>query len=805
MKLSAACFRVWAGIAVASSLSPVYALGPQEVLILVNRDTGISSEIARMYQRLRNIPAENTLRLALGNDRHISRETYRTKVAPPVKKYLTEHPAIKCILTTSGFPYVILPTAGTEDGASVDNELAAVMREEPKDWNRWQPNPLYLRGQNSIGYNDPRAFQMVFAMRLDGPDLKTITRMVEDAIATEAAGLAGPVFGDTQGLTGKIGTQAMDLSIRRAIDRLSGAGFPATIDMNEADWKQPVGGVGEQAAGAAFYLGWYNLGNFQDIFGKQGLARGSIAWHIASGEAVNLWDANSKGWCVNLMRRGAAVTIGPAFEPYLSAFPKAEIFVEGLLMGRSVVESYWLSLPHVSWAMVILGDPLYQPFASKPRPALVARAYVTGNESHVPELNQTSSMLVQLQCIGPPGSGTPALNAAVEAGLGIATASGTVPIPALHAGQTAVVRIPAVRVKEYATGLFRVHLNTQSENESSRRIVVEGRTGFSTISGGVTRQSEMFVSPSGELVISGQPGNTYLTETTTLQTQRINTPEGWVITGAVFAPGGAHLVLMLVNPEKKVGMYAIVNTKLQNTQKAPAGTQFIRWLNKDTILVKGQTALAKFDINSGTSLPVFEPPGWKVGNLIPETNIQILGTPEGKFAIRNGGDDPREILQGVAVVRDQAVADDLSVFGGVDKQNQLWVQHGLGGRPEVVAKDVKQVNWGPISRRVLVEGADGTMRIYDGRDRSWTPMPLLTGGQWSSDENRLLFIEAERRDGSSVPLRLSLLTGRKLEHLCDLISVGDIGAVAFSKTGTKTFLLAGADGGLEVQLMALPR
>ncbi len=64
-----------------------------------------------------------------------------------------------------------------------------ILREQPGDRKRRQPNPLYLGGGNSYGVNDPRKLQMVFVVRLDGPDLKTITRMVEDAIAIEKSGL----------------------------------------------------------------------------------------------------------------------------------------------------------------------------------------------------------------------------------------------------------------------------------------------------------------------------------------------------------------------------------------------------------------------------------------------------------------------------------------------------------------------------------------------------------------------------------------------------------------------------------------
>jgi len=376
--------------------SPAWgAIDPSQLLVLVNKDVDISARVARMYQKWRSIPGGSILSLSLGADRQISPEQYWAKVAPPIKKFLEANPQIRCILTTSGVPYTIQAAEGNDPGAAFDNELAVILREESGSRQRFQPNPLFLDGGNSYGVTDPRKFGMVYVARLDGPDLPTITRMVEDALASEIVGLEGPVFGDAQGLDAITGYGVGDATIRAVVDRLSGAGFAATLDMKQESWKQPRGSVGTQAAGAAFYVGWYDLLNFQDIFGP-GLARGSIAWHIASQEAQDIWSPNGRGWCINLMRRGAAVTLGPVREPYVTAFPHGDIFVESLLSGQTIAESYWLALPHVSWAMVILGDPLYRPFGSGPKPSLVARAYVADNASHILEKGQTASLLVQV-------------------------------------------------------------------------------------------------------------------------------------------------------------------------------------------------------------------------------------------------------------------------------------------------------------------------------------------------------------------------------------------------------------------------
>jgi hypothetical protein len=60
-------------------------------------------------------------------------------------------------------------------------------------------------------------------------------------------------------------------------------------------------------------------------------------------------------------------TLGPVAEPYADAFPPPDLFFLRLAEGQyTLVESYFLCLPHLSWRMVLVGDPLYRPFKQGP-------------------------------------------------------------------------------------------------------------------------------------------------------------------------------------------------------------------------------------------------------------------------------------------------------------------------------------------------------------------------------------------------------------------------------------------------------
>jgi uncharacterized protein (TIGR03790 family) len=92
---------------------------------------------------------------------------------------------------------------------------------------------------------------------------------------------------------------------------------------------------------------------------------GAVAYHIASSECATLKRAGSQVWCKRMLEEGAAAVIGPVDEPYVQAFPVPEVFFGLLLEGRlTLAECYFAATPWLSWRMVLVGDPLYRPFAA---------------------------------------------------------------------------------------------------------------------------------------------------------------------------------------------------------------------------------------------------------------------------------------------------------------------------------------------------------------------------------------------------------------------------------------------------------
>jgi hypothetical protein len=69
-----------------------------------------------------------------------------------------------------------------------------------------------------------------------------------------------------------------------------------------------------------------------------------------------------------MLEHGVAATLGPVWEPKLAAFPLPDDFFSLLLTGRyNLVEAYYRTTPFSSWVMVLVGDPLYNPFKNDPQ------------------------------------------------------------------------------------------------------------------------------------------------------------------------------------------------------------------------------------------------------------------------------------------------------------------------------------------------------------------------------------------------------------------------------------------------------
>lgn len=353
------------------------ALTPSEILIVANRRVAEGVDLARYYGKKRGIPEENILVLDLPAGETCRRDDYERRIARPIRDRLAAvQPGgrIRCLAMMYGMPLKVAPgTRPTEpaearrhlnvdrierdERAALDSELA-VVKVVDAPVGGWIENPFYPGfARRSLAISKG---QVMMVSRLDGPDVAVVKRMIDDTILVETAGgLSGTAYFDARWSMAADSPQgayrAYDAAIHRAAKAVAESGrLRVVVDENDALF-QPG-----QCPDAALYCGWYHLGAYVDAFEWR---RGAVGFHVASSECSTLKRAGSQVWCKRMLEKGVCATIGPVNEPYLQAFPEPAIFFGLLTEGvLTLGECYMISLPYLSWQMVLVGDPLYRPF-----------------------------------------------------------------------------------------------------------------------------------------------------------------------------------------------------------------------------------------------------------------------------------------------------------------------------------------------------------------------------------------------------------------------------------------------------------
>ncbi len=243
--------------------------------------------------------------------------------------------------------------------ASVDSELALMWWPE-YPLKGWVNNSLYWRIAPQLQDQSPPLTLMT--ARIDASSVEDAMRMIKEASAVEKTGLRGHFYLDAGG--GPPLSPAMVSQYDKHFSFLHNLLRQKTNIQSILDTQRPVFQPGT-CPNAALYVGWYSLRKYVPAFGWK---TGAVGWHVASWEAQHLRDPESQEWCVQMLQNGVAATIGAVGEPFLVSFPIPEEFFALLLTGKyTLAECYWRTCPMASWRMMLLGDPLYNPFAVNPQ------------------------------------------------------------------------------------------------------------------------------------------------------------------------------------------------------------------------------------------------------------------------------------------------------------------------------------------------------------------------------------------------------------------------------------------------------
>ncbi len=340
------------------------AQGPENVLLVVNRNASISREIADYYLRKRAIPAGNVCAIQTSTGESVTRDVYNREIEGPIGSCLDRLPgkSILFIVTTRGVPLRVTGSYGmTGNAASVDSELAALYarrigRTLPLEGPL--PNPFHRQLYSKF---DQKRFAIYLVARLAAYDAATVKRMIDTGLA--AANQGNFVLDMKTGETSNSGDKWLsDAALLLPKPRV-------VIDSGADVLYNQKGVIGYAAWGSNDPNRRRRLMGYQWLPGSvatefvssnaRTLERPPAGWFYGKWEDHKTYFAGSpQSLAADYLDEGATAATGHTDEPFLQYTPRPDYLLPAYYSGRTLGESFYISLPAVSWHNVLLGDPL---------------------------------------------------------------------------------------------------------------------------------------------------------------------------------------------------------------------------------------------------------------------------------------------------------------------------------------------------------------------------------------------------------------------------------------------------------------
>ena len=374
------------------SLGAALAAGADDraarTVIVVNSRQAESVELGEFYATQRGIPRENIVALPMPAEETISWRAFVDQVWQPLQDELHRRKWIegslsarldalgrrRTALTGHRLAYLVLcrgtPLKIQEDPTLNDAELRSGRL--PAQFNKNQgsvdselsllaqgPLPVYGSVRNPLFQSklavDLAGELVVKVARLDGSSGVDVRAMILSALEAEKNGLLGRAYVDLGG-PHAAGDRWLDATRARLVD----LGYFCDVNPSGGAF-----GVADRFDAPALYFGWY-AGTVNGPFLREGFRfpPGAIALHIHSFSAGTLRDPSAQ-WCAPFVARGVAATFGNVFEPYLEFTLRPDLLLARLVEGATLGDAAYFATPVLGWQGVVLGDPLYRPFAVK--------------------------------------------------------------------------------------------------------------------------------------------------------------------------------------------------------------------------------------------------------------------------------------------------------------------------------------------------------------------------------------------------------------------------------------------------------
>jgi uncharacterized protein (TIGR03790 family) len=336
------------------------------VMLVVNKRSADSKAIADYYARRRAVPPINVCQIDTPDVETIGRYAFNNEIAAPVRQCLESRKLtdkILYIVTTLGVPLRVDGIGGRNgEFAAVDSELTLLYTQiqmgSAIPLMAGYSNPYFMK--EGIPFEHPR-FPIYLVTRLAAYDRAGVFRLIDSALQ---AVNRGKFVIDLLDHDNTNGNSLLDAAVkllpadRVVVDRTEKVLKDRTEVIGYASW-----GSNDPARRDRF-LGFKWLpGAIMTEYvstNARTFKRPPDTWKIGNNwrDKSLMWADSPQSLIADYLLEGVTGAAGHTYEPYLHATPRPDLLLPSYFKGRNLAESYYVSIPFLSWQNVVVGDPL---------------------------------------------------------------------------------------------------------------------------------------------------------------------------------------------------------------------------------------------------------------------------------------------------------------------------------------------------------------------------------------------------------------------------------------------------------------
>jgi len=337
----------------------------ENILLVVNRNSPVSREIADYYRPRRSIPAGNVCSIDAPLEEQIAWDAYEKRVEQPVGACLKTgglQEKVLYIVLTLGVPLKVSgPGSGMmTEACSVDSELALLygkLKGQKYSRGGMLPNPFFMK--RDAPFQHPR-FPIYLVTRLAAFDVHDVKGMIDRALAARNRGVFVVDLKSANDQEGNnwLRTAALLLPEKRTVlDESDNVLYDRKDVIGYASWGSNDGHRKRRWLGFQYLPGAITT-EFVSTNART-FQRPPDDWTYTTWvDRLHFFGGSPQGLSADALHEGATAASGNVYEPYLHACVRPDYLLPAYYQGRNLADSYYVAMPYLSWQGVVLGDPL---------------------------------------------------------------------------------------------------------------------------------------------------------------------------------------------------------------------------------------------------------------------------------------------------------------------------------------------------------------------------------------------------------------------------------------------------------------